>query len=119
MKELSKIIYEALSSAKLPGVLKKVFPVIANAGTDFPFVIYKVKLQNNETKDKARNYSLVINVYHSEYFKTLDLLDLIETKLVEVSYDNKKYSFRMQSQDVNFNKNDEIFVGEMILNIKK
>ena len=119
MKELSKIIFEALKMAMLPGVLKKVYPVVANAGADFPFVIYKVKLQNNETKDKARNYNLIINVYHKEYFKALDLLELIENKLADVSYENKNYSFRMQSQDVNFNKNDEVFVGEMILNIKK
>ena len=70
---IGKAIYTILQTCK--DIDKKIYPLIADEGTTFPFIIYKrTGLTPESTKDNTNeNVSVEINIASSNYSESIDL----------------------------------------------
>lgn len=70
---IGKAIYTILQTSI--DIDKKIYPLIADEGTTFPFIIYKrTGLTPESTKDNTNeNVSLEINIASSNYSESIDL----------------------------------------------
>lgn len=70
---IGKAIYTILQTSI--DIDKKIYPLIADEGTTFPFIIYKrTGLTPESTKDNTNeNVSVVINIASSNYSESIDL----------------------------------------------
>lgn len=70
---IGKAIYTILQTSI--DIDKKIYPLIADEGTTFPFIIYKrTRLAPESTKDNTNeNVSVEINIASSNYSESIDL----------------------------------------------
>lgn len=70
---IGKAIYTILQTSI--DIDKKIYPLIADEGTTFPFIIYKrTGLTPESTKDNTNeNVSVEINIASSNYLESIDL----------------------------------------------
>lgn len=70
---IGKAIYTILQTSI--DIDKKIYPLIADEGTTFPFIIYKrTELTPESTKDNTNeNVSVEINIASSNYSESIDL----------------------------------------------
>lgn len=71
--DIGKAIYTILQTSI--DIDKKIYPLIADEGTTFPFIIYKrTGLTPESTKDNTNeNVSVEINIASSNYSESIDL----------------------------------------------
>ena len=120
MKQLSDIVYKALTNANFPNIGKKVYPVVAVAGAQFPFITYAISIDNSESKDRARRYSLDIHVYDETYSQTVSVVDsIINDIMPQVSQFQKTYRFSLLSANIRYAPKDKVFIGAVKLKIIK
>lgn len=81
MLKIGKVIYELLSkNTELKKVVgTKIYPLIANETTSFPFIIYKrIGIVNNGNKDYQSEYAMInLIVVGNDYESSIQIAELV------------------------------------------
>lgn len=85
---------------------KKIFPIVADASTSFPFIVYKREETIYEgTKDK-KNYSPTVSIYIASetYKQSIDIADIVIDTLVD--YEDEDIDFiKLVNSEEKFEEN--------------
>lgn len=89
MKQISEELITFFSSlTPFTSVMNdRLFPLVANEGTDFPFSIYKIEQQTGITKDAGYGYAISLFAYFlpENYEEAVDFNDAIVSLLESTS----------------------------------
>lgn len=120
MRQLSDLIYKGLTedAAVSDIVGTKVFPLIADQEIETPFIVYRVSLIDNLTKDRADHFEVEILSYETSYNKSLDLNDAVVNAIANVDLDGANYKFNKGSATPLVDTDYRFYVKQ-IINIKK
>lgn len=101
---IGKAIYTILQTSI--DIDKKIYPLIADEGTTFPFIIYKrTGLTPESTKDNTNeNVSVEINIASSNYSESIDLAikvrKALEHKRVLIQIQLQRILLQMMQQKI-------------------
>lgn len=113
-KEMFNILTNDSEVKKLVG--NKVFPIVANEGTTFPFIVYR---RTNYTPASNKDYTseivgIEINILSQKYDEGVNIADVVATSL-----DRKETDFIEDIQITNISEDyiEDTFVERIYLDI--
>lgn len=120
--QVGKAIYHILSndSDVVDRVQNKIYPLIADVDTTFPFIIYKrTGITPADSKDRfiySEEVYVEVVIASDKYNESIEIADLVRTALLKGSYDGIK--------DITFTDADEdytqdTFIQNLTFKIKK
>lgn len=111
--QIGKAIYHILSndSDVVDRVQKKIYPLIADVDTTFPFIVYKrTGIVPATSKDKfvySEEVYVDVVVASDKYNESIEIADLVRTALLKGSYDGIK--------DIAFTDADEDYLEDTFI----
>lgn len=100
-------------------VVAPTYPIVAENGVKFPFIIYKTHIEPDLTKDGIYcaewDYNVNIKIVHDTYDKTLLLCDAVIYRLLELETDD--FDINILSIDEDFQ--DDAYIKEIQVRITK
>lgn len=115
--QIGKAIYEILHSNTdiVTKLNDKIFPLIADVNTSFPFIIYKrtsvVPVYTKDRYSKNESVSVQIVIASDKYFDTVEISDLVRTTL-----EGKMGTFSgIIISDVRLDSADEDFIEDTFI----
>ncbi len=120
MKQLSDLIYKGLTEDTTVSSIvgDKVFPLIADQEIETPFIVYRVSLIDNLTKDGADHFVVEILSYEKTYNKSLELNEAVVSAIDNVDLNGANYKFNKGSATPLVDTDYRFYVKQ-IINIKK
>ncbi len=113
-KELRTLLSNSGEVTKLVG--SKVFPIVANEGTTFPFIVYR---RTNYTPASNKDYTseivgVEINILSQKYDEAVNIADVVATSL-----DRKETNFIEDIKITNISEDyiEDTFVERIYLDI--
>lgn len=123
--QIGKAIYQLLSenTAVTDRVQNKIYPLIADTGTTFPFIIYKrTGIEPSDSKDRfIYNEDTYVDVViaSDKYNESIEIADLVKVALQgkKGNYSNiEVYDIRMTDADEDYI--EDTFIQNLTFNIK-
>ena len=122
--QIGKAVYNILSNSKdvVAKVNNKIYPLVAENETTFPFIIYKrTGIEQISSKDKfvfSEDVQVTIMIASDKYNESIELADLVKTALI-----NKKNFKETDIQEISLYDADEdyiqdTFIQNLIFNIR-
>ena len=111
--QIGKAIYHILSNDKdvVDKVQNKIYPLIADVDTTFPFIIYKrTGIEPADSKDRfiySEDVYVDVVIASDKYNESIEIADLVRTALLQGSYDGIK--------DINLTDADEDYIEDTFI----
>lgn len=111
--QIGKAIYHILSNDKdvVDKVQNKIYPLIADVDTTFPFIIYKrTGIEPADSKDRfiySEDVYVDVVIASDKYNESIEIADLVRTALLQGSYDDIK--------DINLTDADEDYIEDTFI----